>query len=34
MAGKKCDICGQNSGMYPLCKKHAEIKNKEGDKKC
>lgn len=26
MAGKQCTICGANSGMYPLCKKHLEMK--------
>ena len=25
---KKCQICGQNSGMYPLCKTHMEYKEK------
>ena len=25
---KICDICGQNSGMYPLCEKHAEMKQR------
>lgn len=24
---KKCVICGEPSGMYPLCKKHMEMKN-------
>lgn len=28
MATKQCQICGNNSGMYPLCKKHLEMKNK------
>ncbi len=27
MAGKTCQICGKNSGMYPLCKEHLEMKN-------
>ncbi len=26
MAGKTCVICGENSGIYPLCKKHLELK--------
>lgn len=26
MAGKTCQICGTNSGIYPLCKKHLEMK--------
>lgn len=25
--GKNCQICGENSGMYPLCKKHLEMKS-------
>lgn len=27
MAGKTCQICGKNSGIYPLCKEHLEMKN-------
>ena len=27
MTGKTCQICGANSGIYPLCKKHLEMKN-------
>ena len=27
MTGKTCQICGVNSGIYPLCKKHLEMKN-------
>lgn len=27
MAGKICQICGENSGIYPLCKKHLEMKS-------
>ena len=26
MAGKTCQICGQKSGIYPLCIKHLELK--------
>lgn len=26
MASKTCQICGTNSGIYPLCKKHLEMK--------
>lgn len=26
MAGKICQICGEKSGIYPLCKKHLELK--------
>lgn len=26
MAGKTCAICGKNSGIYPLCKEHLELK--------
>lgn len=28
MAGKTCQICGANSGIYPLCIKHLEMKAK------
>lgn len=28
MAVKKCDICGKNSGFFPLCKEHNEMKEK------
>ena len=27
MAGKKCQICGKSSGIYPLCKEHLQMKN-------
>ena len=27
MTGKICQICGEKSGIYPLCKKHLEMKN-------
>lgn len=27
MAGKSCQICGELSGIYPLCKKHLQMKN-------
>lgn len=26
MSAKNCDICGKNSGIYPLCKEHLEMK--------
>ena len=26
MSGKTCQICGANSGVYPLCKTHLEMK--------
>lgn len=26
MAGKNCVICGEPSGMYPLCRKHLQLK--------
>lgn len=29
MAGKTCQICGANSGIYPLCKTHLEMKAKD-----
>jgi len=29
MSGKICEICGEPSGMFPLCKKHLKLK-KEG----
>ena len=28
MGAKTCQICGKNSGMYPLCKSHLEMKSK------
>lgn len=27
MAAKNCQICGKNSGIYPLCVEHLELKN-------
>ena len=32
--GKKCDICGENSGMYPLCIKHLKMKQENKVLKC
>lgn len=34
MAGKTCVICGEPSGMYPLCKKHLQEKNNGNVVKC
>ena len=34
MSGKNCVICGEPSGMYPLCKKHLQEKNNGNVVKC
>lgn len=32
--GKTCQICGANSGMYPLCTTHLKLKNEGKVEKC
>ena len=27
MASKECQVCGKNSGIYPLCVEHMKLKN-------